>query len=292
MKILIGVVFSLSLISCEKDINFNLKESSPVLVVEAVIENGKPPSVMLTKSLSYFSQITTEILVNSFVHQADVRISNGVLTHQLKEYSYPLAPGITGYYYGIDTSNLTTAFVGTLNTGYTLTIVSEGQTYTSATTIPSLAIVPDSLFFKKSPQNPDTTKRLMYIKATDPAGLGNYLRYFTQKNSEPFFPGPNSVFTDEIIDGTTFVVQLPQGLDRNNPPKDEDASFFTVSDTVTLKFCNINRATYQFWNTWEFAYQSIGNPFAQPNNVIGNISNNALGSFCGYAAWYKTVIVE
>jgi hypothetical protein len=41
----------------------------------------------------------------------------------------------------------------------------------------------------------------------------------------------------------------------------------------------------------EFAYQSIGNPFASPNKVLGNISNGALGAFTGYAAFYKTIII-
>jgi hypothetical protein len=84
-------------------------------------------------------------------------------------------------------------------------------------------------------------------------------------------------------------VQLPQGIDRNDPPK-ADSNFFHRGDTVTLKFCNIDKATYTFWSTWEFAYQGIGNPFAQPNKVIGNVSNGALGGFFGYAAWYKQVI--
>ncbi len=41
----------------------------------------------------------------------------------------------------------------------------------------------------------------------------------------------------------------------------------------------------------EFAYQSIGNPFASPNKVLGNMSNGALGAFSGYAAFYKTITI-
>jgi hypothetical protein len=39
----------------------------------------------------------------------------------------------------------------------------------------------------------------------------------------------------------------------------------------------------------EFAYQSIGNPFASPNKVLGNISNGGLGAFCGYASDFKII---
>ncbi|MCX6324324.1 MAG: DUF4249 domain-containing protein [Sphingobacteriales bacterium] len=291
MNRLLGLLLILWLSACEKNIEFDLEDAPPVLVVDAQIENDKAPVVVLTKSLSYFSEISPEILAASFVRNATVTISNGSLTHQLKEYAIPLIPGYTAYYYSIDSSNLSTAFNGAFNTTYVLSITSEGKSYTATTKIPLLTSVPDSFFFKIAPQNPDTNKRVMLIRASDPPGLGNYARYFTKRNQGALLPGENSVFSDEVIDGTSYEAQLPQGIDRNNPPT-EDEQFYLKGDTVTLKFCNIDRNTYLFWNTWEFAYQSIGNPFAQPNKVLGNISNGALGSFCGYAASIRTRIVE
>jgi hypothetical protein len=276
------------LCSCEKNINFNLKESEPLLTVDAQIENNRAPVVILTKSFSYYQKIDPALLAGSFVRNAEVYMSNGTSTHRLKEYSIPLVPGIAAYYYSTDSSNMATAFEGELNRTYTLRIVSEGKEYLAETEIPASVNYPDSVWFKVAPQNPDTNKRVLYIKATDPAGRGNYVRYFTKKNNQPFLPGEN-VFDDQVIDGSTYQIQLPQGIDRNNPVK-EDSSFFNKGDTVTLKFCAINKASYTFWNTWEFAYQSIGNPFAQPNKVVGNISNGALGIFCGYAAGYRTVV--
>ena len=286
------VVFCVVLLcSCEKNIDFKLKETPNVLVVDAEIENGKPPTVILTKSFSFFSQINPSLFDSLFVHNADVYISNGVLTHKLKEYNYSLVPGYFAFVYSIDSSSLSTAFVGALNTNYTLRIVSEGKEYTSSTKIPGLNTYPDSFYFKVAPQNPDTNKRVMMLRAFDPPGLGNNVRYFTKTNSEPFFPGGNSVFDDQVIDGTSYEVQLPKGFDKNDPPK-LDSNFFKRGDTVTLRFCNIDKASYDFWSTWEFAFQSIGNPFAQPNKVVGNVSNGALGVFCGYAAWYGTKVAQ
>ena len=277
------------LMACEKNIQFKLNETQPVLVVDAEIENDKEPRVVLTKSLPYYAQLGPEVLVNLFVHDADVSLTDGITTHHLKEYAVPVFPGINYYYYGIDPTQ--TPIIGQLNTSYQLTIVSDGQTYHTQTTIPALGRTPDSLFFKPSPFNPDTAKRLAYLTVTDPPGLGNYIRYFTKTNSEPFFTAENSVYTDEVIDGTTFTILLNKGYDRNNPPEPNE-NFFKSGDTVTLKFCNIDKPTYTFWNTWEFAAQAIGNPFSQPNKVIGNISNGALGAFSGYAASYKKVIVN
>ena len=277
--------------SCEKDINFDLKESPNVLVVDGEIENGKPPVVTLTKSLSFFSEVNPQLLENAFVHNASIYISNGTLVHLMKEYSYPLGGGYTAFRYGIDSNSMQTAFEGELNTGYSLTILVDGEKYEASVRIPALATFPDSVYFKQAPFIPDTNKRSMFVKVHDPLGLGNYVRYFTKKNSEPFLPGQASVYSDEVIDGTTYDVSFPQGVDKNDPVK-ADSNFYNRGDTVTLKFCNIDKSTYTFWSTWEFAYQSIGNPFSQPNKVKGNISNGALGAFCGYAAWYRRKIVD
>ena len=277
--------------SCEKNIDIELKNADPLLVVDAQIENGRTPTVVLTKSLNYFSEITPAILVASFVHDADIYISNGTLTHKLREYTLPLGGGYTAYYYGVDSSNLTTSFNGEFNKQYTMRINSNGKNYEAKTTIPLLAKYPDSIWFRQAPMNPDSNKRVLMVRASDPPGLGNYIRYFTKRNHESYLPGQNSVFDDSIIDGTTYEVQVDPGVDNNSPVGLSD-NFFEKGDTVTLKLCNIDKATYTFWSTWEFAKQSVGNPFSQPGKVVGNISNGALGVFCGYAAWYGTVIAH
>lgn len=278
------------LISCEKNISFDLHETPDVLVVDASIENSRPPIVVLTKSMEYFSKITPDILTNSFVHNADVRISNGILTHKLKEYFIDSTGGYRIWFYSIDTANMATAFTGQFNTAYTLKINAEGKEYTSTTTIPTLAKKPDTLWWKPVPFEKDTTKVIVITKASDPPGLGNYIRYYTKKNSGPFLPGESSVYDDQFVDGTTYELPVDPGVDRNNKIKFDD-NYFKRGDTVTVKLCNIDKVTYKFWSTMEFAYGSIGNPFSSPNKVIGNISNGALGAFCGYAAFYKTLII-
>lgn len=289
-KIICTLLFFIFLTGCEKTINFDLKKAEPVLAVDANIENGLPPVVVLTSSLGYFSAIDTSIINNMFVHGADVYMSNGVLTHKLKEYTIPVAPGVILYQYSIDSSSLPSAFVGELNTSYSLRIVAGGKEYNASTTIPAINKKPDSLWWEKAPFQEDTTRVILMARTSDPPGLGNYIRYFTKRNEQPFYPGLNSVFDDQVIDGTTYQLEVQPGVDRNFPGAIDD-NYFNRGDTITLKLCNIDRAAYNFWNTWEFSAQSIGNPFASPNKIIGNISNGALGAFYGYGAFYKTLIV-
>lgn len=291
MKKWIGIFcLATTFIACEKKVNFIPEEQPAKLVVDAQIESGTAPTVVLTTSLSYFSSISASLLANTFVHNAVVTITNGTGTNTLKEYSINIGGGYKLYYYTSD-SSLTNQFKGEFGKTYNLQIISNGQTYTSTTQIPVLAKKIDSLWWKKSPNNPDTTRAILMCRATDPAGYGNYIRYFSKVNRGDYLPGSNSVFDDQIVDGTTYDIQIDQGIDRNNPPSNDEAGYFHRGDTITIKNCNIDKATYTFWNTWEFAQQAVGNPFSSPNKVIGNISNGALGAFCGYAVQKKSLII-
>lgn len=290
MKKLFLIFFVFTFYSCEKAVNFHLDESAPKLVVEGIIENNQPPVVILTKSLDYFSAISSDILANSFVRNAEVYISSGFLTHRLKEYSIPLGNGIAFYYYSSDSTNPGTLFKGELNTQYSLRIIAEGNEYTSETTIPFITKRIDSLFWKQAPGSNDSNKVVLMVKATDPPGYGDYIRYFTKRNNEPFFPAINSVFDDQIIDGTTYEVEVERGVNRNFGLS-EGYSFFDKGDSIIFKLSNINKATFDFWRTMEFSYSSIGNPFSSPTKVLGNISGGALGYFGGYASQFRTIII-
>ena len=284
--VLAGIV----LIGCEKKVNFQLHDQPDKLVVEATIENGQPPLVILSKSVGYFSKISADLLSQSFVHGADVIVSNGSLSHKLKEYSRSLGNGLTFYFYSIDSSNLNTSFVGELKHQYSLRIVSEGKEYTAVTTVPDITKRIDSVWWKQAPSTKDTTKVIVMVRATDPPGYGDYIRYYTKTNREPFYPPVNSAFDDYFIDGTTYELQVDKGVDRNLDIN-FDQNFFRRGDTVGLKLSNIDKATYDFWRTMEYSYSSVGDPFSTPTKVLSNIKGDALGYFGGYASQYRTIII-
>jgi hypothetical protein len=289
---LFAVLMLLLSVSCEKDISFNLANSPSQLVVEATIENGGAPKVILSNSLNYFSEISPEILEASFVHGAIVVVSNGTKSQTLKEYSSAVdSNGYKIYVYTSDTLDQGNNFTGEFESAYDLTITANGQKYTAHTTIPALAKKVDSLWWKPAPNNPDTNKVILRAKVTDPPGYGNYVRYFTSTNGGPFYPGLNSVFDDQIVDGTTYDIDVDKGVNRNQSIDLKNYAFFERGDTVVAKLCNIDKATYDFWRTMEYNYQSIGNPFSSPTKVLGNISNNALGYFGGYAAQYMSITI-
>lgn len=279
--------------SCEKNIQLNVNAQTPKLVVDASIENNQPPYVVLSHSLNYFSSISPDELQNSFVRNAIITVSNGAITDTLKEYEYKDTSGYTLYYYTIDFSSLRPHVIGAFNTAYNMKIIADGEEYETQTLIPDNAKRCDSLWWQPAQKTDDTSLCVMMGAFYDPPGLGNYGRYFTKRNSENFLPGLTSVFDDQVVDGKTFSLQFDLGWNKNNieKPNGDDYGFARRGDTITLKYCNINKAAYDFWNTWEFAWQAYGNPFSSPVKVLGNVSNNALGAFSGYAVAYKTIII-
>lgn len=289
-RFLLLITITLLLYSCEKKIELNLDQLPPRLVVEATIENNKAPMVVLSQSLNYFGTVDIQQLLNSFVHHADVYISNGTQTQKLKEYAVSIGGGYHLYYYSTDSANIPAAFKGELNHQYSLRIVAGGQEYTATTTIPGLNKKFDSIWWKPAPKGVEEDKAVVMIQVTDPPGYGDYVRYFTKRNSGPYLPGLNSVFDDLVIDGTTYQLQVEPGADRNIKRDDSD-HYFNHGDTVTIKLSSIDKATYDFWRTMEYTYASVGNPFSSPIKVLSNISNGVLGYFGGYGSQYRTIII-
>lgn len=277
--------------ACEKTIQVQPVQQVAKLVVEGRIESGEAPIIVLSSSLNYFSGIDSATLNNSYVHGAKITINNGTASYLLKEYTQPVTAGYNFYYYTNDQSNPSAGFIGEFGKNYSLVIETGGQTYHSSTTIPLLTKKIDSLWWKKAPNNADTTKVVLMSRVTDPPRLGNYIRYFTSVNNNGFLAGLNSVFDDQIIDGKTYDIQVEQGVTKNEKLNTENYGFFKRGDTVIVKFCNIDKASFDFWRTWEFSYQSVGNPFSSPGKVISNIDNSGLGSFCGYAVQYRGLII-
>jgi len=275
-------LFSITSYSCEKVIDLVPEAQNPEIVVDGSIESGQPPRVILAKSLSYFSRLTPNMLTESFVRNARVTVSDGVRTVQLREYAIPIRGG-TVFFYSVDTSNPSGLMLGAFNKTYKLSITTGDKFYEATTFVPPLTKKADSLWWRPAPNNPDTNRVVLFARVNDPPGLGNYIRYFTARNDSAFFPGINSVFDDDIVDGITYDIQVFRGQDRNQEFNQDEFGYFRRGDRVKLKIANIDKATYDFWRTWEQNQQNVGNPFSVPIKVLSNISKGAIGIWGGYA---------
>lgn len=293
---LLSVCFALAflLVSCEKEVHINLASSPPQVVVQGQIENGWPPFVLLTSTISFFSTVDLKTLENSFLHGADVKVSDGVTTVKLIEYSIDTGASSKFFIYSIDTNSITTAFRGEIGKTYTLTVTYNGKTYSSVTKIPDPK-GPDSVWFARPTfirdQTPDSALQ-MFANYTDPDTPGNYVRYFTSRNDGRFLP--SGIFTDEVINGKPVNnIGLIAGYENtgNDNTNRDSLIYFFPGEKVTLKWSEIDRGVYDFWNTMQFAQNAVGNPFASPINVKTNMTNGALGVWAGYGSVNITRIV-
>ncbi|MCD6011493.1 MAG: hypothetical protein K0Q79_1355 [Flavipsychrobacter sp.] len=271
-----------------------MSSSSGKIVVQGGIESGVPPYVLLSSTISFFAKVDLSTLEKSFIHGAVITVSDGSRTVTLKEYSFDTGSAAKFYIYSIDTPfNPLTALLGENGKFYTLSITYNGQTYTSVTKIPTPKPI-DSMWFAeplfRTPRTPDSAKQL-FANFTDPDTPGNYVRYYTRRDNNQFYPSDQ--FNDEVVNGKPLTnIPLYGGfIGATEETNTDSLRYFFKGETVTLKWSAIDKKTYNFWNSFAYARNALGNPFASPINLQTNISNGALGIWAGYGSTETTLIV-
>ncbi|GDX51404.1 hypothetical protein LBMAG27_04510 [Bacteroidota bacterium] len=278
LLIAVAILFS----SCEKNISIDVPAPPDKLVVEGFIETGSFPYVILTKNSAYYSTFNLTDINKYFVHDAVVKVSDGTDTVTLQEIIYDTAGVQISVYFGF-------GLLGQVGKTYSLHIEAEGKTVDAVTTIlPSIPLDSIWVTYNENPDFPDKVR--LYCQLSDPAQLGQYVRYFTKVDTEVFEPGLNSVFDDVLINGTTFKFPLDRGYNRNDSIDFDSYGLFNKGDTITVKWCNIEKAHFDFWRTLEFSLGSQGNPFSSPLEIKSNIVGG-LGIWGGYSPSFKTIIV-
>jgi len=274
------ILFALS--SCEKDISVDIPDPESRIVVEGFIEQGLPPRIILTKNAPYFASLSPNELNKYAITDAKVTLSDGNSTYELNN---EFLGGVKLPSY---TNLLVTGKVGTI---YKLTVEAEGTTVSAYTLIPK-PIPLDSVFFELD--NGSDSLGLLKCHLTDPDTLGNFYRFFTKRFSkDPQFYTTefSSVFEDKIVNGSSFDFSLRRGMPPNSTEEGEGRGRFRLGDTIVLKWCTIDKAHFQFWQTLERSNNSNGNPFAAPVSIKSNI-NGGLGIWGGYGSSYDTIIAR
>lgn len=271
--------------SCTKDITVDLPPPEEKIVVEAYIEQDQYPYVILTRNSPYFGGFDLNNVEQYLVHNAVVTVSDGFITDTLDEFCFDVSYGdsiYTACYY-ISSERL---IKGELRKKYNLRIEAEGKILTSETVIPDLLKL-DSLWFEPH-ENPNNDSLVfVYARVSDPDTLGNYVRYFSKRNSEPFY----YVFVtdDRFINGQTFNIPLRRGEDPDADFDAETFGYFWRGDTVIIKWAAVSKPVYDFWSTLDYE-TNTGGPFGSATVIKSNI-NGGLGVWCGYAAYYDTLYI-
>ena len=288
-KYFLILLTSASLFSaCTEEIDVKLPNSDKKIVIEGNIENGKFAEVIITRTIPLFSSVSGTSATDFYVLDAAVYVSNGFITDTLG-ITIDSASSLGIVYKG-------SSIIGAPGQTYSLRVVtSDGKEYKSTTTIP-YPVALDSVWWKEDP--PHDTLGFANARLSDPNGLGNNYRWYSKRATKDrrFLPQFGSTFDDKLIDGKSFEFSYAKAYDptdsENSIQNDSDLEryYFRKSDTIYIKFVTIDRASKDFYTTFEAALSSNGNPFASPTTILGNIDNDALGVWAGMGATYDTIL--
>ncbi|WP_163399736.1 DUF4249 domain-containing protein [Flavobacterium fluviatile] len=244
-KVIFLVVFFISLFftGCEEVVDVDLETAAPKLVIEAAINwrkgtSGAQQTIKLTTTTGYFEDGIP------IVSGAVVYIKNS--TNQ--QFDFAEVPNSGRY--------VCNNFKPVIDENYTLTVISNGNTYTASETLKSVAPI------THIEQNDSGTIAGIVVRAfyNDPAEIDNYYLYryvYSNKITSTYYADK-----DEFYQGNEFF----------SVSDDEDLK---AGDEVEITHYGISKQYYNYMNILvSISGSNIGGPFqTPPATVRGNIIN-------------------
>lgn len=292
--------------SCETEYIPNTATLENKIIVEGYIEAGEnplPAYVILTKSFQAYGSIGADVFDSSYIHDAVVSVHDGVNSHQLTEVCIQeLPPDIrdeVAGFFGLDGDSLqfnfcvyidiTNSIQAVSGGKYDLTVQVGNEILTASTTIPEMVPL-ENFQILPPPGNMNDTLAQIEAFINDPSGMSNYYRYLGSVNNSNYKSGFSSVVDDLYFDGKGFSFPISNPTSDGEDIEDGTFGLYTVGDSVSIKWCTIDKAHFDFWNTLEFSRANQG-PFSTYTRIQSNI-NGGLGIWGGYNVRYYNLRVE
>ncbi len=300
------VMFMLS--SCEEPFVPENLQQQPQIVVEGFIEAGdgaNPAYLVMTKTLPFLSNISSETLNNNYISGAKVTLSDGSKTINLTELCFKDLPPalkteaakILGFKVADNAfipnvcfyADLNVAMPGQAGKTYQIEILTEGKKITASTTIPMPVSLDSLRFIPNAGANQDSFL-LLTSKLADPKNQQNFYRYQVKMGDGPFItPGGGSLFDDRLFNGQNFRLNLPRPGSDGESFNITTFGLYPVGKETTVRWVNMDQSLFDFWNTLEFSINNQG-PFSTYTRVKTNVKG-ALGVWGGlYAKNYKLIV--
>jgi hypothetical protein len=296
------IILMLTLNSCEEVFVPEDVTAKNEYVIEGHIELSDldmPAYVIISKSVSYFSNLDSLTFQQLYVDDATVHVNDGdtdikldyVCIEDLDQLTQlKLLSEVGGkifsknYCLYIDKNNLLKKEAGKK---YSLTIKHENNIITSQTTLANRVNL-DSIYFRDSPGKPNDTMTLLWGKIPDPVGEANYYQYDVKKRAFSTKTG-NTLRDDAIFNGKTIDMPFPNPLSFNNEKFDpETANLYKRGDTLLFKWCTLDREHYEFWESFQFSNNQ--GPFSSYVRSKDNIEGG-IGIWGAYNCQVELLIV-
>lgn len=242
----------------------------PLDLLEQVLDANRFPRAA-APAISFLSGFTLEEQL-SFAQSAE----DTALTQLLNNFNFY-----------IDTSN---SILGQGGASYQLEINKDDISLFAETTMPISQGV-NFLTYTVSNDNPNLAQ--VKINLTVPNNFDAFVLLATSRNQDAFYIPDylgGGLSDNGIYAGSgTITLPLLRGYGDNEDVDIADLGLFELGDTVTLKWQNIDEATYNFW----FSIFNDGGdtPFSTATKIQSNIENG-FGIWAAYNTTYTTIILE
>lgn len=262
-KSIVLFLISIFLSACEKEINIDLKNAIPQLVIEGnVSDSPGPHTVKLSKTVNFSSPNIFPTVSGALVVISD----NTGIRDTLSE----ITPGLYQ----------THVIIGTPGNTYNLFVETEGKQYFASSTMPqnvSLDSIQFDLF--DDPGETEVTYAVVPV-FLDPLPFGDNYRFFFAANG--------------VADKTYQVTNDNIGNGKvNKQPFRSDNLKFHKGDTVEVTMLRIDVNTYNYFYTLSQLSDSGPGGGAAPSNPPNNFTGNkALGIFSAYTTQTKQAIAQ
>lgn len=262
-KILLVVLLSSILASCEKVIHLELAGSAEVIVIEAKLTDEKQTiQILVSKTSPYFSSGAGNPVSGAVV---SIRPDGGK-PHYLVE----TEPGV----YSLDKVRANPGF------WYVVDVEYDSVTYSARSFMNDPVPIGDLGFAYFDGMGFFENGYTVTCYIRDPGDTENYyrLKYFV--NGQPIDDkGEISIYSDKLFNGKDIGIG-------------QRMLVFQKTDTLTVELQAIDKAAYDYFSTLENITAGNWQQSAAPANPISNFNNGALGYFSAYSVSRKTVYVK
>ncbi len=303
------ILVLLGVLSCTKDVQIDLPQLPPQLVVDGNIEAGAHPLVLLSMSQPAADTVSLLTYLNSVVSDAQVTVVNGTDSFSLTPTYIQQLPlesqkrvaemlrveleevvllPIQVYYSAV--------LYGAANQTYELCIAHQGKTFKGSTYLPNPSSL-DSLYWKREPATIEYG--YSWARMTDSFGSADAYRWEVRRidrneqgqDLDPIFRrARGGIFSDEFFNGQTIEFYF------QNPLKRKDSThlktyrrYFRYGDSVVVKLSKMDPAVYLYYDRMDAQLDANANPYATPINIPSNMKG-CLGIWAGFSPWYDTLI--
>ena len=256
---LLIVVFSF--VACKKIIHVDLNSASSKIVIEANISDQQGPYVVKLSKTVNFDQSNNYPSVSG----AKVTISDNI---GLNETLVERSPG----------TYLASTFKGTAGRMYTISVISDNQTYTSISFLP-----PSTPIKSLSVDNGFDKEKRVNVMFEDMPNVKNYYRCIEIVNGTML--NDISVDNDEFKDGAVITQTILNDVSKYK---------LKSGDRVTVLLQSIDKGAFEYFRSLNNILLQDGGggpPPTAPTNPLSNFSNNALGYFNTYSVTKQDIII-